>query len=103
MAGVIRTTGAAGKTSTPEQMADAADVRPAQIALGNRAAWRDALIAWLASRLALALLTFAGQWLVSGHVPTVPPVIRPWTIGWDAGGYATIATAGYTPPVPPAF
>ncbi len=103
MAGVIRTTGAAGKTSTPEQMADAADVRPAQIALGNRAAWRDALIAWLASRVALALLTFAGQWLVSGHVPTGPAFIRPWTIGWDAAVYATLATAGYTSPVQAAF
>jgi hypothetical protein len=103
MAGVIRATGAADKPSTPGQIADAADAPPTQITLGNHAAWRDALIAWLVSRAALALLTFAGQWLVSGHAPTGPAFIRPWTIGWDAAIYATLATAGYTSPVQAAF
>ncbi|HZC78922.1 MAG TPA: mannosyltransferase family protein [Ktedonobacterales bacterium] len=103
MAGVIRTTGAAGKTSIPGQMADAGDARPAQITFGNRAAWRDALIAWVASRAALALLTFAGQWLVSGHAPTGQAFIQPWTIDWDAAIYSTLATTGYTSPVQAAF
>src|SRR5260370_19870391 len=106
MAGVIRALDAAGKPSTPRQVADAGgagDAWPAPIALGDRDAWRDALIVWLVSRAALALLTLAGQWLVSGHAPTGPAFIRPWTIGWDSVIYSTLSTTRYTSPVQSGF
>lgn len=75
-------------------------VAPGRVALTDRAAWRDAAIAWLAQRIAFLILTVLGWTLPIASAVEVPRgqwalFYVPWAHLMDAKLFADIAQGGY--------
>jgi Gpi18-like mannosyltransferase len=74
---------------------------PRRVALTDRAAWRDAAIAWLAQRIVFLLLTFLGWTLPIASAVEVPRgrwalFYVPWAHLMDAKLFADMAQGGYS-------
>jgi Gpi18-like mannosyltransferase len=73
-----------------------------QARIFDRAAWRDAALIWLATRLLFVAITYVGASLL--RIPSyseqrlpLDRMFSPW-LGWDGANYAAIAAHGYAYP-----
>ena len=66
--------------------------------------WRDAVVAWLGQRVALAVIFKVSAWLFGmngvgrGASLGLAVASSPWLNWWDSGHYIDIARSGYTAP-----
>ncbi len=74
---------------------------------GDRLAWRDAALVWLAQRVLLFALVYIARAFVlprpaGSPWPSLGELYRVW-VSWDGAIYGTIARSGYTLPQQAAF
>jgi hypothetical protein len=76
---------------------------PTTPVLGDRSAWRDASLAWIAQHLVYLVVSYLALTLLRANAANASPVT--WSafisplLSWDAGFYVHIAQQGYSSPV----